>query len=195
MGKIDIYGERMESFLIRQDFKKLLSAIKGRESGNAATFSKTGQNAYIKGDIGEFGRQTGTEDNSTTQLRMVKGLDVKLVNSLEELKKCTDSLLEEPRIAFDLISDVRSSSMTAEIFGFGIKGDNIFAYIPIYNEKTQNCVMEVSLLDDGHGLEEEKIKGLKLCDVLDCLKPVFENDRTAKLCHDVKFKSVLFSIP
>ena len=81
MGKIDIYGERMESFLIRQDFKKLLSAIKGRESGNAATVSKTGQNAYIKGDIGEFGRQTGIADNSTTQLRMVTKPDVKLINS------------------------------------------------------------------------------------------------------------------
>lgn len=191
MGKIDIYGERMESFLIRQDFKKLLSAIKGRESGNAATVSKTGQNAYIKGDIGEFGRQTGIADNSTTQLRMVTKPDVKLINSLEELKKCTDSLLKEPRIAFDVISDVRSSSMTAEILGFGIKGDNIFVYIPIYNEKTQNCVMEVSLLDDGHDLEDEKIKGLKLCDVLDYLKPVFENDITVKLCHDVKFKRVL----
>ena len=50
--------------------------------------------------------------------------------------------------------------------------------------------MEASLLDDGHGPEEEKIKALKICDVLDCLKPVFEKDSTVKLCHDVKFKRV-----
>lgn len=180
MDKIDIQSEKMEMFLIKQDFKKLLSTIKGKvKNGHGSVNVKSESEDITK-------LSYGPADQTENDLNII------VIKDTDDLEKHVQQLKKEKRIAFDIVHNTDCSSMIAEIFGIGIKGENVFIYIPIGIKEEQKSILELSLLDDERS-ELKKIIGLDLEDVINCLRPVFEDFNIEKLCHDVKFKRVLFT--
>ena len=121
----------------------------------------------------------------------------RIVNTPEDLRKLVERLKASGRFALRVLPD-RPSAMTASIVGLAFStGPRQADYVPTGHRARGDLWGPPSggpgRLEPDPADESSAIHALPLQTALDALKPVLEDDRVAKIGHDLKFDMIMLA--